>query len=84
MLLYSVIYLYLFKLALSQFPLEAKISISLIFRLECKLVRSNLKSGSHHPKKICLIHFDKSPLNIMKNAFYFILKALFVLKIFKF
>ena len=27
--------------------------------------------------------FNKSPLKIMKNAFYFMLKALFVLKIFK-
>ena len=43
----------------------------------------NLKSGSHLPKKfvICLI---ESPLKIMKNTFYFLLKALFVLKIFKF
>ena len=32
-------------------------------------------------KKINLFH---SPSNMMKNAFYFILKALFVLKIFKF
>ena len=35
-------------------------------------------------KKICFICFDESPLKIMKNAFYFILKALFVVKIFKF
>ena len=27
---------------------------------------------------------DRKPLKMMKNAFYFILKALFVLKIFKF
>ena len=43
----------------------------------------HLKSDSHLPKKfvICLI---ESPLKMMKNAFYFNLKALFVLKIFKF
>ena len=42
-----------------------------------------LKSDSHFPK-IFLIYFNEIPLKMMKNAFYFILKALFVLKIFKF
>ena len=44
---------------------------------------SPLKSDSYLPKiyVICLI---ESPLKVIKNAFYFILKALFVLKIFKF
>ena len=41
------------------------------------------KSGSHHPKKSVLC-FIEIPLKIMKNAFYFISKAPFVLKIFKF
>ena len=45
---------------------------------------SPLKSGPHLPKKILFICFNKSPLKMMKNAFYFILKALFILKIFKF
>ena len=44
----------------------------------------NLKSDSHLPKKFLFICFNESPLKIMKNAFYFILKALFVLKITKF
>ena len=44
----------------------------------------NLKSGSHLPKKNCFICFNDSPSKVMKNVFYFILKALFVLKIFKF
>ena len=44
----------------------------------------NLKSDSHHPKKFLFISFNESPLKIMKNAFYFILKALLVLKIFTF
>ena len=43
-----------------------------------------LKSGSHLPKKTCVICLIETPLQIMKNALYFILKALFVLKIFKF
>ena len=42
-----------------------------------------LKSGSHLPKKY-FICFNESPLKMMKNAFYFILKVFFVFKIFKF
>ena len=43
-----------------------------------------LKSCSHLPKKIVLFALMKAALKMMKNDFYFILKALFVLKIFKF
>ena len=46
--------------------------------------KQNLKSYSHLPKKFLFICFNESPLKMMKNAFYFILKALFVFKIFKF
>ena len=42
-----------------------------------------LKSDSHPPKKIFFICFNESPLKMVKNAFYFILKGLFVLKMFK-
>ena len=42
-----------------------------------------LKVGLLPSKKICVICFIESPLKMMKNAFYVILKALFVLKIFK-
>ena len=35
-------------------------------------------------KKFFVVCFNESPLKMMKNAFYFILKALFILKIFKF
>ena len=42
----------------------------------------NLKLDSHFPKKFVFICFSESPLQMMKNAFYFILKPLFVLKIF--
>ena len=43
-----------------------------------------LKPDSHLSKKIFIIRFNDSPPKMMKNAFYFILKALFVLKIFTF
>ena len=39
---------------------------------------------SHLPKKSFFICFIDSPSKMMENAFYFILKALFILKIFKF
>ena len=35
-------------------------------------------------KKILFVGFSESSLKMMKNPFYFVLKALFVLKIFKF
>ena len=41
-----------------------------------------LKVGLSPSKKICVICLIESPLKMLKNAFYFILKALFVLKIF--
>ena len=44
----------------------------------------SLKSDSPLPKMKSIICFIESPLKMMKNAFYFILKALFILKIFKF
>ena len=44
----------------------------------------NLKSDSHLPKQICDTCFIESPLKMMKNAFYFTLKAPFILKVFKF
>ena len=43
-----------------------------------------LKSDSHLSEKGCVIRSIERPLNMMKNAFYFILKALFFLKILKF
>ena len=42
----------------------------------------SLKSDSHPPKKLCIC-FNETTLKMMKNTFYFTLKALFVLKIFK-
>ena len=43
-----------------------------------------LKSDSHPPNIFFLICFNDSTSKMMKNTSYFILKALFVLKIFKF
>ena len=42
------------------------------------------KPDSYLPKNFIIIWFNNSPSKMMKNAFYFILKALFVLKISKF
>ena len=44
----------------------------------------NLKPGPHLPNNFLFISFNESPLKMMENAFYFILKALFILKIFTF
>ena len=43
----------------------------------------HLKSDSHLPS-FCFICLNDSPSKMMKNALYFVLKALFVLKIFRF
>ena len=43
-----------------------------------------LKVGLSPSKKTCFTCFIESTLKLMKNPFYFILKTLFVLKIFKF
>ena len=41
------------------------------------------KSDSQLPKDFALFTFIENPLKMMKNAFYFILKALFLPKILK-
>ena len=43
----------------------------------------NIKVGLSPSKKKIFVYVNESCLKMMKNAFYFILKALFVLKIFK-
>ena len=50
--------------------------IGLTHKANMKSNNLDLKSYSHLPKKIIFICFDESPLGTMKNAFYFILKAL--------
>ena len=42
-----------------------------------KLYENQLKSVSHYSPQNCFIYFNEIPLKIMKNAFYFTLKALF-------
>ena len=42
-----------------------------------------IEVGRSPSRKNCVICFIESPLKMMENGFYFILKALFVLKIFK-
>ena len=49
-----------------------------------KYVLSYIKVGLSPSKKICIISLIESPLKMMENVFYFVLKGLFVLKIFKF
>ena len=44
----------------------------------------SIKVGLSPSKNTFFICFNDSPSKMMKNAFYFILKALFVLKIFRF
>ena len=43
-----------------------------------------LKSDFHLPKKISAVYFIEILLKMIKHAFDFIIKALFVIKIFKF
>ena len=45
---------------------------------------ATLKVGLSPSKKVFFVCFNDSLSKIMKNAFYFIIKALFVLIIFKF
>ena len=51
-------------------------------RKELKMI--SVRTITIPSKKNCVICFIENSLKMMKNAFYFILKALFVLKIFKF
>ena len=43
-----------------------------------------LKPDPHVPNKNCIIYVIESPFKMIKNAFYFILKALFFLEVFNF
>ena len=47
-------------------------------------IEEDIKVGLSPSKKSCIIWLIESPVKMMKNAFYIILKALFILKIFKF
>ena len=64
-------------------------SLLLLTREVCLVKKSlksltfSLKSDSHLPEKVVLFTPDESPLKMMKNTFYSILQALFVLNMFK-
>ena len=55
-----------------------------IFNMSTNDAINFFKVGLSPSKKNCVICFLENPLKMMENAFYFILKALFILKIFKF
>ena len=52
--------------------------------LEMGIEYSELKLRLSPSKENCFIYFNKSSLKMMSDAFYFILKSLFILKIFKY
>ena len=54
------------------------------FALVAAVVRRMVKVGLSPSKKVCVICLIENPIKMIKNYFCFILKALFVLKIFKF
>ena len=81
------------KAIISTSPLFQKVEKQITCRLSgaeeifisSSISQWKLKVGlSFSKKKNYFICFNESPLKMMKNAFYFILKALFILKIFKF
>ena len=51
---------------------------------KAQFARSFFELGLSPSKNSYLICFNESPLKMMKNVFFFILKSLFLLKIFKF
>ena len=70
-----------------KFFAQSKFPVKLICCIAFRLASSTcflLKVGLSPSKKKCVICLNDSPINMMKNAFYFILKALFVLKLFSF
>ena len=74
----------LFAVLFQKFVLFNTLLITLTKLLVSLCVPEYFKVELSPSKKLCFICFNENPLKIMKNAFYFILKALFVLKIFKF
>ena len=58
-----------------------KLTLNLYFMKYSETVYTSFKVRLSHSKKNCVFYLIDE---MMKNAFYFILKALFVLKIFKF
>ena len=65
------------------FAILSYIFIIIIFNIRFTVIVI-IKVGFSPSKKVIFICFNESPLKMMKNTFYFILKALCTLKIFKF
>ena len=56
-----------------------------VFSINSDIISENITVGRLSPfEKNFVVCFIESPLKVMKNAFYFISKAVFVLKIFGF
>ena len=53
-----------------------------ILMMSTKLATQGILKGGNFPKNFLFICFNESPFKMMKNAFYFILKAIFTLTIF--
>ena len=67
------------------FSAEKKVALLYqFFHMQTSEICPWLKVGLPPSNKICVICLIERSLKMMKNYFYFILKALFVLKIFKF
>ena len=65
--------------------IEGPVKMMLMLKLISNtLLIFSIKVRLSPPQKFVFLYFNKSPLKIMKNAFYFMLKALFVLEIFSF
>ena len=60
------------------------VSLQTTYPIQFITSNNSLKSDCHLPKKYFFVCVTESPLKMIKNAFYFILKTLFTLKIFKF
>ena len=57
---------------------------TLFFLLQCTKDDQSWQDGDYGlspSEKVVFISFNESPLNVMKNTFYFMPEALFVLKI---
>ena len=63
---------------------KLNVSICLYLLFYYSLMQRLFKVGVSPSKKKNIVCINDSPSKMLKNAFYFILKALFVLKIFKF
>ena len=73
-----------YKKVFSALATEVQVFLCSSIETQDNYLKDLLKSDSHLPKNIFLFALMICPSKMMKNAFYFILKALFVLKIFKF